>query len=106
LPTEPYGALWLYLARVHNGEAALAKTELRASLEDLDNDIWPTPIAGFYLGDIDADRVLGSAGENKVSAKERTCEANSFMARWHAAQGNRKQAESLRAKTSPDCDPS
>jgi hypothetical protein len=103
LPTDRYGALWLYLARMHNGEAALAKTELRTSLQKLDNDIWPGPIAKFYLGDLSASRLLDSAGENKDLARTRTCEARRFMARWQAAQGDGKREEPLLPKADADC---
>jgi predicted aspartyl protease len=106
LPTDRHGALWLYLARVHNGEAALAKTELRTSQQKLDNDMWPGPIARFYLGEIDAARLLDSAGEVKDLAKERSCEARRFMARWHAAQGDGKQAEPLLSEVARQCDKS
>jgi TPR repeat protein len=106
LPTERHGALWLYLARVHNGEAALAKTELRTSQKKLDNDIWPGPIARFYLGEIDAARLLDSASEVKDLARERTCEAQRFVARWHAAQGDGKQAETPLSKAARQCDES
>jgi len=106
LPTDRYGALWLYLARTHNGEAALAQTELRTSLQKLDNDIWPGPIAKFYLGDFSASRLLDSAGANKDLARTRTCEARRFMARWQAAQGDAKREEPLLPKADADCDQS
>jgi predicted aspartyl protease len=106
LPTDRYGALWLYLARVHNGEAALAKTELRTSQQKLDIYIWPGPIVRFYLGEISAARLLDSAGEIEDLARERSCEARQFMARWYAAQGDGKQADPLLSTAGAGCDPS
>jgi TPR repeat protein len=106
LPTESYGALWLYLARVHNGEAALARTELRTSMQKLNWEGWPAPIVRFYLGDIDAARLLDNAGENKDFAEKRTCEANSFLGQWYAAQGDRKPAETLLSGAGAHCDAS
>ena len=41
LPAERLGTLWLYNARVRKGDAALAKTELEASLKRQRNDDWP-----------------------------------------------------------------
>jgi hypothetical protein len=105
LPADRIGPLWLYLARVRNGEAALAKTELQASLKKQDQDDWPEPIAEFYLGELDAAHLLDRAAKDKKFAHARTCMANSFMAEWHAAQGQQDQAEALKATLRTQCAP-
>jgi len=105
LPADRIGPLWLYLARVRNGEAALAKTELQASLKRQKQDDWPEPIAEFYLGELDAAHLLDQAGKDKKFAHARTCMANSLMAEWHAAQGQQDQAEALKATLRAQCAP-
>ncbi|WP_082439769.1 MULTISPECIES: retroviral-like aspartic protease family protein [unclassified Massilia] len=105
LPAERFGPLWLYLARVHNGEADLAKTELQATLKKQDNDEWPEPIAQFYLGKLDAAGLLDRAAKEVKFARGRSCDANAYMARWHAAQGDRERAASLMATVRAHCGP-
>jgi clan AA aspartic protease (TIGR02281 family) len=105
LPAERVGTLWLYNARVHEGQAELAKTELEAILKKQRNDDWPEPIAEFYLGKLDAKGLLESAARDKQSAHGRTCMAHSFMREWHAARGEKAQAEALQATLRADCAP-
>jgi predicted aspartyl protease len=105
LPADRVGALWLYLARVRNGEAELAKTELQASLGKLKQDDWPEPIAEFYLGELDAAHLLDQAAKDKQFAHARTCMADDFMAEWHAAHGQQAQADALKASFRAQCGP-
>lgn len=97
LPADRIGPLWLYIARVRNGEAALAQSELQATLKRQDDDDWPAPIAEFYLGKRDAAGLLGSAAREPAFARARTCAADNFMAEWHAARGEQRQADALLA---------
>jgi predicted aspartyl protease len=105
LPAERIGALWLYNARVRKGDAALAKTELEASLKKQRNDDWPAPIADLYLGKMDEDKLFRTAADDKAFARSRTCTAASFAAEWHAARGEKPQADALLAKLKADCGP-
>jgi predicted aspartyl protease len=105
LPAERYGPLWLYLARVRNGEAELAKTELQAILKKQDNDEWPEPLALFYLGKLDAAGLLERAGKEAKFARGRSCDANAYMAHWHEAQGDKEKAGSLMATVRAHCGP-
>jgi clan AA aspartic protease (TIGR02281 family) len=102
LPAERYGPLWLYTARVRNGEPALAKSELEASVKKQEDD-WPRPIAEFYLGKLDAAGLLDAAGKDAKLAKGRSCQANGYMAEWHRARGDTAQAESLMATVRAHC---
>jgi lipoprotein NlpI len=103
LPAERLGTLWLFNARVHQGQAELAKTELAASLKKQRNDDWPAPIAEFYLGKLDAQRLLESAAKDKQSAHARSCMANAYMREWHAARDEKAQAEALLATLRSEC---
>jgi TPR repeat protein len=105
LPAERLGSLWLFNARVHQGQAELARTELEASLKKQRNDDWPQPIAEFYLGKLDAKDLLETAAMDKQSAHARTCMANAYMRDWHSARGEKPQAEALLATLRTDCAP-
>jgi hypothetical protein len=103
LPAEAYGPLWLYNARVHQGQAGLAKIELEATLQKQHNDDWPRPIGRFYAGALDAQGLLDSAAADKETAKARTCAANTYMAEWHGARGEKAQQEALLATVRSAC---
>ena len=103
LPADRLGPLWLYVARVRHGEADLAKTELQAALKQQKEDDWPAPIADFYLGKINAARLLEEAGKDARLARSRTCIAQSYMAEWHEAYGNTAEAGALRTALSTQC---
>jgi len=103
LPAERYAPMWLYNARVRNGEPELARSELQASLKKQKDDDWPRPIADFYLGKLDAAGLLDQAGKEAKSAKARSCQANGYMSEWHAARGDKAQADSLMASVRAHC---
>jgi lipoprotein NlpI len=103
LPAERVYALWLYIARVRTGDPATAKRELEATFARSEDHEWPAPIADFYLGKLDAAALLEQAGKDAKLAKARTCQSNSFMAEWHAAQGDDASARSLRATVQAYC---
>jgi predicted aspartyl protease len=105
LPAERLGTLWLFNARVHEGQAELATTELAAILKKQRNDDWPQPIAEFYLGKLDAKGLLETAAKDRQSAHARTCMANGYMREWHMARGENAQAEALMATLKADCAP-
>jgi predicted aspartyl protease len=103
LPADRLGPLWLYVARVHHGEAELAKTELEAALKRQQNDDWPAPIAAFYLGKADAAQLLKEAGKDAKLAHARTCMANAYMAELHDARGETAEAIALKATLRASC---
>jgi predicted aspartyl protease len=105
LPAERFGPLWLYNARVRKGEAELAKTELEASLKKQRNDDWPQPIAEFFLGKLDAARLLDIAAKDSKTAHARTCMANAYMREWHAARDEKPQSDALLAALHAHCSP-
>jgi lipoprotein NlpI len=97
--------LWLYIARVRHGETDLAKTELEAALKQQKEDDWPAPIADFYLGKVNAARLLDEAGKDAKLARARTCMAQAYMAEWHDARGEEAEASALRATVRTNCMP-
>jgi clan AA aspartic protease (TIGR02281 family) len=105
LPAERYGALSLYLARLQAGQPDLAKTELEASFAQEDHDQWPTPLADFYLGRIDAAALLKAAGDEAAQAKPRTCAANNYMFQLYAARGDNEKAQAAKESWRAQCGP-
>jgi predicted aspartyl protease len=105
LPADRFGPLWLYIARVRHGETDLAKTELEAALKQQKEDDWPAPIADFYLGKVNAARLLDEAGKDAKLAHARTCMAQAYMAEWHDARGEEAEASALRATVRTNCMP-
>jgi TPR repeat protein len=103
LPAERIGALWLYNARLRSGDPASARRELEATFARSEDHEWPAPVADFYLGRIDAASLLEQAGKEPRLSKARTCQANSLMAEWHAAQGDDTKAKSLMASVHAYC---
>jgi predicted aspartyl protease len=103
LPAERYGALWLFLARVRLGQAELGKRELEAGTAAHKDDNWPAPLADFYLGRISAGKLLDKASEDERERKARTCDANLYMAEWHAAHGDEAKASAARAAFTASC---
>jgi len=102
MPSHRAAALWLYNARVRNGEVELARTELQASLGKQDDE-WPQAIGEFYVGKLDAAGLLAAAGKDQALARERSCQANSYMMEWHAARGEKERAASLQALVRAEC---
>jgi hypothetical protein len=101
LPSERSAALWLYVARLHGGEAELGRRELAlsfperadspvtvmAALRGDEDDLWPTQIADFLLGRISADTLLALAAKQQAEPQIRACEAKLYMAQWHSSRG-------------------
>lgn len=105
LPAERFGALWLYTARMKNGEAELARSELAASMDKQHDEAWPEPVGRFYLGKIDAARLLDEAGRDKDNAARRRCQAEGYVAEWYRAQGDTARADALAAEARARCAP-
>lgn len=72
-------ALYLYLARIGSGQAALAREELMAAGRA--HQEWPAPLPTYYLGLSDAATLLAAVGKNK------TCAALAAMLDLEAVQG-------------------
>lgn len=94
LPAQRTAALWLYTARLNNGQPDLARTELEAAFAGDERDDWPAPVADFYLGRIDVPALLELAAKESKLAKARTCSANAHMAELYAARGDHDKARS------------
>jgi TPR repeat protein len=105
LQADRYGALMLYVARLHTGAADLGKHELETSFARSEHDEWPAPIAGFYLGRIDAAALLDAAGKDAKLSRARTCTATFYALQLYDAQGDTVKAEPMRASYRAQCTP-
>ncbi|MBD8530805.1 MULTISPECIES: aspartyl protease family protein [unclassified Massilia] len=107
LPSNRKAAMWLYLARIRNKQADLARTELAANLARSQNQAWPAPVADFFLGKMTAESLLkqAAAGDGE-RARKQTCEALSAMSDWHGAHGEAGPAAALSARFEAQCAPS
>lgn len=89
-PTDPYRALWLYIALV-DIDPLQASERLREIRNDLNSDNWATAIVDFYLGDIDENSLLDSlivGIENRAELNNRVCEAYFYIGKYHSRIGN------------------
>lgn len=93
-PTDPYRAVWLYLAHAEL-DPELARSKLASLRTELDAENWGTQLADFFLGTISEADLLYSVTDNLNSAKqlaERLCEAYFYLAKWHSMQGDTERA--------------
>ncbi|GAB3399337.1 retroviral-like aspartic protease family protein [Massilia agilis] len=104
-PASRASALWLYIARLRNGQPDLAKQELEAAFSRGERGDWPSPIADFYLGKIDAAALLDAAGKESDLSKARTCAATLFMSELYGARDDTAQAEATLASWRAHCAP-
>lgn len=103
LPADRYGPLWLYTARLRNGEAALAATELQAAVKKQPDGNWPRPIADFYLGKLDAAGLHAAAAKDAKTAHARTCTADTYLAEWYGAHEDKVQADAVMTRMRAQC---
>jgi predicted aspartyl protease len=102
-PDDARTPLLLYLARLQAGDAALAARELELRFAADRERRWPVPIADFYLGRIDAERLLAQAGKEPALAFAQGCEAKLFVAELTGARGDPVNAKALLAARRSEC---
>ena len=105
LPASRDAALWLYLARLRNGQAELGRAELTAAFARSEGGEWPAPVAAFYLGKLGAAQLLeaAAAGADGAEGKRRTCMSIASMVDLYGAQGDTAQAAQATALGRQQC---
>ncbi len=103
MPDERLAPLWLYNARVANGETELAARELETAFKTQDYDDWPAPVVRFYLGKESAAQALAETGQGSPSAHRDSCAATALLADWYEARGDKAQAAPLHADLRARC---
>lgn len=90
-PTDHYNVIWLYIARAKNGSAAV--DELARNASRLDSARWPGPVIQLFLGKNAPDAVLQTAlDKNEKKNSQQRCEAEFYIAEYHALHGQRVAA--------------
>ena len=102
-PDDARAPLFLYLARLQEGDAALAARELELRFADDRARRWPVPIADFYLGRIDAERLLAHAGKESALAFTQGCEAKLFVAELTGARGDQDKSKAQLEARRSEC---
>jgi len=101
-PSDPYLALWLYLARARNGEDARAA--LAADAARFDRGGWPWPLVAVYLGQGDTKTVLADIRRDaNPDRKSQECEANFYLGAKAALDSETVLARDLLQQASTAC---
>lgn len=95
--------LYLYLAQLQAGDGAGAARQLALRFDADKERRWPVPVADFYLGRIDAARLLAQAGSEPARAFAQGCEAKLLVAELAGAQGDGRQAKALMTAHRGEC---
>lgn len=94
-PELTRAALYLFLAQLQGRDAVAAARDLDARLAAEKEREWPAPVADYYLGRIDAPRLLALAAKDPAMARRYTCEAKLMMYELAGAQRDKEKAKSL-----------
>lgn len=77
-PTNAFPAIWMHIARIHQGNPV--REELERNAARVDRSQWPAQVLDFYLGKLDMDRVREDAGGGVgAEGERRLCEADFFV---------------------------
>lgn len=77
-PINPYPAIWMHIARVHQGNPDIEELERNASR--VSPGKWPAQVLEFYLGKSDAGRIRQDAQHGSpAEVEKRLCEADFFI---------------------------
>jgi len=86
-----YNVIWLYIARAK--AKAGHDDELAKNAAKLDLTKWPGPVIQLFLGESRPEAVLQAASDkDSQKNKEQQCEANFYIAEYHAVHGQRSAA--------------
>jgi lipoprotein NlpI len=87
-----------------DGVGAARELELRFAADK--ERSWPLPVADFYLGRIDAERLLAqAAAKDPALAFAQGCEAKLFVSELAGAQGDKVKAKALLEVRRLECTP-
>ena len=89
--SDPYRALWSYLAASEIDKAQATK-DLIIARKNLDKDNWATNLVDLYLGKISEGKLLSaliSGVSSQQQLTDRLCEAYFYLGKYHSAKGER-----------------
>ena len=103
-PSNPNPAIWLHIARAHQGYAD--REELEANAARVRRDQWPSAILDLYLGNVDTGRVRQLAEEgNAQQAAGRLCEAVFYIGEFLTHNGNTPDGRQILQSVTAKCRP-
>jgi lipoprotein NlpI len=104
LHSDPYVAIWLYLAQARAGHAESAARQLAESASGADQAAWPAPVIALYLGRSDGGSVFKAAQQGDARAQsDQQCEAAFYVGQWHLLHGQNAQALRLFEDAQRNC---
>ena len=104
LRSDPYVAIWLYLAQARAGPAESAARQLSDNATGADPAAWPAPVIGLYLGRGDAGSVFKAAQQGEARAQsDQQCEAAFYVGEWHLLHAEKAQALRLFEDAQRNC---
>ena len=87
-PSDPFSAIWLFLARKRGAINGMG--ELERSVSAVNSDDWASSVVAMLLGKKEPDRFLAAAKrENKIGE---ICEAHFYVGQLHLLNGDRSKA--------------
>jgi lipoprotein NlpI len=90
LRSDPYVALWRYLAQARAGHAEAAARDLAAAGA---GSAWPAAVIELYLGRADPGSVLKAAQNDDARVQaDQQCEAAFYVGEWHLLHGENPHA--------------
>lgn len=93
-PTDPYRAMWLYLASARAGQDG--RNELEKNAEQINRTAWPRQVISLYLGKATQEEVLSSASDPDAKKnREQHCEAYFYLGEDALVAGRRSEAKRL-----------
>lgn len=94
---------WAYLATVRKGDQAKAAKQLQADRDSVQTDDWDIAVVDFYLGKMDASKLMKSAQANKIS-KAPQCKAEYHTAQFYLMAGQKDLAKPLLLAAQSSCE--
>jgi lipoprotein NlpI len=80
--SDPYRALWRYLARARAGENDTRELALNTVVKE-NRALWPGPVVAFYLGQVTQAQVLAAAAQgDERKQREKGCEASFYLGEY------------------------
>ena len=104
LHSDPYVAIWRYLAQARGGHAESAAKELAQSVSGDGQPVWPGPVIELYLARGDPGSVFKAAQHaDGRTQSDRQCEAAFYVGEWHLLRGENAQALRLFEDAQRNC---
>ena len=103
MESEPYRALWRYLARARGGQNDTRELALNTVVK-LDRDVWPGAVIALYLGQVKPPQVLAAAARgDERKQREQGCEASFYLGEYALLRVEIAEAQRYFRKAQESC---